>query len=100
MDSFDQCWANLLTKLRPISRMYAWSAAGRAHSSFGIIAVKSSGVSVKTGKGLRFVPRKDFETIFPLWPDYKNGKVLRHELRDSCRNTVYVISILYWLELQ
>jgi hypothetical protein len=81
-------------------RMFAWSQAGRARSHFGIVEVKPSGITVKTNKGLRRVPRKDFEIIFPLWPDYKTGKVRRHELRDFSHNTVYVLGIFHWLELQ
>jgi hypothetical protein len=100
MGPFDQCWADILAKLRPMPEMYAWSQAGRAHSHFGIVEVKPSGVTVETGKGLRLVPRKDFEVIFPLWPGYRSGKVQRHELRDLCQNTVYVLGVFHWLELQ
>lgn len=100
MSSFDKCWADILAKLRPMPEMYAWSQAGRARSHFGIVEAKSGGVTVKTSKGLRQVPRRDFEVIFPLWPGFKDGKVKRHELRDLCQNTVYVLGIFHWLELQ
>jgi hypothetical protein len=100
MDSFDKCWENILATLRPMPEMYAWSQAGRARSHFGIVEVKPSGVTVETSKGLRRVPRKDFEIIFPLWPDFRNGKVQRHKLRDLSRNTVYILGIFHWLELQ
>jgi len=80
-------------------KMYSWSAAGRATSTFGVSEVTRNGVTVKTAKGLRFVPRKDFEMIYPMWPDYKNGKVQRHKL-SFCVNSTYVVSILHWLELQ
>jgi hypothetical protein len=100
MTLFDRCWGNLCTKLRPIAKMYGWSAAGKARSTFGINEVTPSGINVKTSKGLRFVPRTDFEMIFPWWPDYKNDKVQRQELRNICVNSTYVISIFLWLELQ
>jgi hypothetical protein len=74
MDSFDKCWQDILTMLRPMPEMYAWQA-GRARSYFGIVEVGPGGVTVKTSKGLRRVPRKAFEIVFPLLPDFKNGKV-------------------------
>lgn len=99
MDSFDSYWENILAKLRPMPEMSAWSQAGRARSHFGIAEVGPSGVTVRTSKGVRHVPRKDFEIIFPLWPDYKKGNVQRHKLRDLSQNTVYVLGIFHWLEL-
>ena len=80
--------------------MYAWSRAGKARTHFGIIEVKPSGITVETSKGSRFVPRRDFATIFQLWPEYKNGNVSRQKLRDISQNTVYVLGIFHWLELQ
>ena len=100
MDSFDQCWRNILAKLRPMPEMYAWSKAGRAHTHFAIVEVEPGGITVRTSKSLRRVPRRDFEVIFPLWPGFKDGKVQRNELRDLCQNTVYVLGIFHWLELQ
>ncbi len=99
LESFDQCWKELCSNLRPMPKMYSWSAAGRATGSFGVSEVTQGGVTVKTSKGLRFVPRKDFEMIFPFWPDYRNHKIQRHKL-SFCVNSTYVVSILHWLELQ
>jgi len=82
-------------------RMYAWSKAGRAKTYFGIHRVTGEGIEVKTEKGtIRFVPRSDFEKVFSLWADYKEGKVLRKELRSLVVNSVYVLGVLHWLELQ
>ncbi len=82
-------------------KMYAWSRDGRAKTVFGISEVTTAGVVVTTEKGsVRFVPRGDFEKIFSLWPDFKEGKVRRKTLRDLVFNSVYVLGILHWLELQ
>jgi hypothetical protein len=99
MGSFDMCWQSILSNVRPMPRMSAWSYAGRARRHFGIVDVQPSSITVKTSEGLRRVPRRDFEVIFPLWPGYKDGKVQRRELRDICQNTVYVLGIFHWLEL-
>ena len=97
--SFDQCWKQIGAALRPMPKMYTWSAAGRAHGHFCISGVTQEGVTVKTFKGLRFVPREDFESLFVLWPDYKSGAVQRHKL-SFCVNSTYVVSIFHWLEQQ
>ena len=99
--SFRQCWNQICANLRPIPKMYSWSVAGRAKSSFCIFEVARDGITVKTAQDTRrFVPRRDFESIYDRWTDYKNGKIKRHELRDLSVHSTYVVSVLHWLELQ
>jgi hypothetical protein len=100
VDSFDKYWERIVVTLRPMDEMHAWSREGRARSRFGIVEVKGGGVTVRTGNGLRSVPRKDFEVIFRLWRDYKKGKVQRQELRELSQNTTYVLGIFHWIESQ
>lgn len=94
-----KCWVEITNLLIPMPRLYHWSAAGRAKGSSEIVEVKATGVMVGASRGTRFVPRRDFEAILPLWPDYRDGKVQRHKL-SFCVNSTYVISIFHWLEQQ
>ena len=98
--SFDQCWREICSRLTPKPELNAWSAAGRARGHFGISAVTKEGINVSTSKGPRFVPRRDFELLFPLWPGYRDRKIQRQSLRDMCLNSTYVVSIFHWLEIQ
>lgn len=97
--SFGECWNTICKKLSPRPRLYCWSAAGRAHGSFAVTQTGQEGITVRTDKGPRFVPRRDFESLFPYWPEYKDGKIQRHKLNFNV-NTTYVLSVLHWLELQ
>jgi len=97
--TFDQCWKEIKNRLLPMPRLYHWSAAGRAKDFSKIVEVGVTGVVVGTSKGTRSVPRSDFEAIFPLWPNYRDGKLQRHML-SFCVNSTYVISIFHWLEQQ
>lgn len=97
--SFEECWDAICRRLFPKPRLYCWSAAGRAKGFFGVTLIGHEGITVRTGKGLRFVPRRDFEALFPLWLDYKAGMIPRVKL-NFIVNTTYVLSIFHWLELQ
>lgn len=81
--------------------LYAWSAAGNASGFFGVARVAAEGITVQPSTGnSRLVRRTDFESIFPLWAGYRDGKVQRQALRDRSRNSTYIVSILHWLEIQ
>src|SRR5437016_11126003 len=101
LTSFDRCWRDICANLRPMQIMFSWSAEERrARNSFGISKVAKEGITVSIGKATRFIPRRDFENIFPFYAGYKNHKVERMQLRDITVNSPYVISVLRWLELQ
>lgn len=97
--SFQKCWDEITARLSSVPKLHHWSAAGRAKGAFAVSDIGPDGIVVKTSKGLRFVPRKDFESIFPLWPTYRDQKLQRHKL-SFCVNSTYVISVFHWLELQ
>jgi len=97
--SFEQCWNAINANLSPKPKLHCWSAAGRAKGHFEVTKVGREGIFVQTKYEPRFVPRRDFEKLFPIWPDYKDGKVQRHQL-NYVVNTTYVLSIFHWLELQ
>jgi hypothetical protein len=79
-----------------MSELYAWSSAGRAKGFFGISEVRREGVTVQTTTGnYRFVPRQEFESLFPLWSEYRSGAIQRHTLRELSVNCSYVISIFH-----
>lgn len=40
------------------------------------------------------VPQQDFEYVYTNWDAYLAGDMTRHELRDNCWNTRYVIDVL------
>lgn len=46
------------------------------------------------------VPQQDFEYVYTNWDAYLAGDMTRHELRDNCRNTRYVIDVLRHLSEQ
>jgi hypothetical protein len=97
--SFERCWQEIVSRLSP-RRLYAWSAAGGARSSFGVTKVGADGIAVLTSKGMRYIPRKDFESVFEIWEEYVHRRVQRQSVRDLSVNSTYVISVLHWLEIQ
>jgi hypothetical protein len=99
LDSLDSTWDVICSLLTPRPALYHWSAAGRANGYFAVTYVDRSGIGVLTSKGSRFVPRRDFLTLFPLWNDYCEKKILRHQLNFNV-NTTYVLSTFHWLTLQ
>jgi hypothetical protein len=88
LTSFDQCWHEISVKLTPKLRLNNWSAAEGAEGSFKIAGVTDQGVTVRTGKGSeRLVSRKDFSSIFEVWPDCRDGSLQRHKLRSISVNS-------------
>jgi hypothetical protein len=97
--SFNECWAAICRLLTPRPELYHWSEAGRASGSSAISSVGWEGIGVITAKKSRFVPRRDFERLYPYWEDYSHGQIHRSRL-NFCVNTTYVLSIFHWLTLQ
>jgi len=60
--------------------------------------LQSISVDAPNAMAMQVVPRKDFETIWKIWIDYKSQKVKRYELGDMTRFSKYIISIFHWLE--
>jgi len=58
----------------------------------------SISVDAPNAMAMQVVPRKDFETIWKIWIDYKSQKVKRYELGDMTRFSKYIISIFHWFE--
>jgi len=96
--TFSQYWTAIQTKLKAGQPMPSWSVAKRATSTFHILKVDSEGVIVAPQDGdPRRVPKRDFERVFEVWPDYKAKKVQRHELGFTQHST-YIITLLHWVE--
>ncbi|MBN1370422.1 MAG: hypothetical protein JW987_00565 [Anaerolineaceae bacterium] len=99
--SFDETWGELQKRLKPGEFIPNWTAhKGYKGDAMKIAQVHQDEVVVDspTAKTLQHVSRQEFETIWPLWPDYKALRVQRQEIRDLTRSSRYIINILHWLE--
>src|SRR5271167_1390599 len=95
--TFNGCWGAICADLTPRPKLYCWTAVGRTSGYFRVERVGYDGVTVETKHGPRYVPRKDFQKLFVLWPDYRDGKIQRYKL-NFVVNTTYVLAIFHWLE--
>src|SRR5262249_3751151 len=99
--SFQQCWASLRAAVHAGMTIPPWSAKGGSKTPVKILEVGDGSIDVEAGNGTaRKVPRADFERIFEVWPQYKVGERNRKNLQEITFNSVYVISVLHWLETQ
>jgi hypothetical protein len=55
-------------------------------------------VQAPKAKSALHVPRKEFEKIWEIWPEYKAERITRQEITDLTFYSKYIISILHWLE--
>jgi hypothetical protein len=101
--SFTEVWSDIRRRLRVDTIIRNWSVHGYTGKTFDILSVDNTVIRVSSprmqdkGKGL-LVSRGEFESFFPLWPDYKGGRVQRKDLTAVSQRTTYVISILHWQE--
>ncbi len=94
-------WADLLQSATIGQTIGNWSAEkGDLSRWFTIEGVEENRIVV-AGAGLtkpRSVYQADFEKVARLWPEYKQRRVPRQEVRNESRNSTYIISLLHWLE--
>jgi hypothetical protein len=76
-------------------------ASGDLDSSFNVVGVYPDRIEV-TSAGIQGAPRKiarsEFERVARLWPKYRQGGVQRQSLRDTSKNSTYIITLLHWLD--
>jgi hypothetical protein len=100
-NDFDHIWDLLQIKLRPQTVIRNWTALkGYLGDTMTIVAVNADSIEVNApkAKNILVVPITDFETLWEVWPQYKNHRVQRQEIRDMTFYSKYIISILRWLE--
>lgn len=102
-NDFDHIWDLLQHKLRPQTVIRNWTALkGYLGDTMTIVAVNTDSIEVNApkAKSILVVPITDFETLWEVWPQYKNHRVQRQEIRDITFYSKYIISILRWLETE
>lgn len=55
-------------------------------------------VHAPKAKNLQHVSKADFEIVWEVWDEYKNGRYQGQDMRDLMMYSKYIISILHWLE--
>lgn len=99
--SFEETWTLIRRKCYSGLQIPNWTQArGNLGDTMVINAVSDTAISFDAprAKNIQHAPRKDFETLWNIWPDYLSGKVKRYEIRDLTRFSKYIISTLHWLE--
>ncbi len=99
---FDSVWTKLQSILQPHTVIPNWTADhGYFHGSMIIIDVDDDFIKVKSpnAQELQHVRKQDFEAIWKIWAEYKNGKYRRGNMTELTRYSKYVISIFHWLEM-
>jgi hypothetical protein len=99
--SFDLVWQYLQSHLRPGMVIKNWTVfSGYLGKDLTIVHLSLSEISVDTpnAKTTQHIPRDDFEAVWEVWADYKNGIVLRKDIREFTRFSKYIISTLHWYE--
>lgn len=99
--SFEDIWQRIQRQLRPHTVVRNWTALkGYLGDTMTIVAVNEESIEVNAPKARNalVVPKTDFESLWEVWPHYKNHRVQRQEIRDMTFFSKYIISIYHWLE--
>lgn len=94
-------WDAVQQKVRAGLQVQHWSKdSGDLDGRFKVEEVLTGRleISSKQIRGRRRIRRADFEAVAAEWPAYVAGRTLRRHLRDSSRNSTYIISLLHWLD--
>lgn len=98
---FELVWAKLQSKLKPRLSIPNWTIDhGFFRGSMTILEIDDAFVKVDSpnAKHIQNVRKQDFEEVWGIWTDYKNGKFRRGNMTELTRYSKYVISIFHWLE--
>lgn len=65
-----------------------------------IVKIRENYIEVEPPRAMnvQVVSKKDFESVWEVWTDYKTQKVKREELKPMTRYSKYIISIYNWYE--
>lgn len=101
MASFETVWKYIQVNLKPGSEIKNWTAfKGFLGDSMTIGGIRGNYIEVEAPKAENIlnVSKKDFESVWEVWSDYKSQKVKRMELTPITRFSKYIISIFHWYE--
>ncbi len=101
MTTFESVWSWLQGNLKPGQAVKNWTAyRGYLGDTMKIAGVRSGYIEVDApnASSIQVISKEDFEKVWEVWSDYKNGKIRRYEIRDITRFSKYIISILNWFE--
>ena len=101
MDKFENIWNFLQRRMKSGTVVSNWTAYnGYLGDNMTVVNISNNAIEVKApkAKNIQNVPKKDFQKVWAIWSDYKNGKIKRHELRDITRFSKCIISIFRWYE--
>lgn len=99
--SFDEMWKKLQTNLKPGLTLGNWTyLKGYLGDTMRVEEVDKVEIVVHSpkAKNLQHVSKADFEIIWEVRDEYKNGRYHRQDMRDLTMYSKYIISILHWLE--
>jgi hypothetical protein len=94
---FEALWSRIQATLHPGTLISNWTVDG---DNVGV-PFKIDGVCaeyVRIDSPLQTIPKKDFEDVWKVWIDYRNGVTPRSKVRDITRFSKYIISILHFVE--
>lgn len=101
MENFDHVWEKIHQKVQPGSHIPDWTALkGYLGKTIEVISLSENGVRVRAlhKKSIVYVPKNDFKIIWNIWSKYLRQEIRRHEIMDMIRTSVYVISILKFVD--
>jgi hypothetical protein len=97
---FEEWWANLPALLPRGTDIRAWSEhSGYTGGTFRFVEIDWDGALVIKSP-LRRISIGDFEMVYKLWPEYRDGIVPRSKINAITVNSTYIIGILHWFDEQ
>jgi hypothetical protein len=99
---FELIWRELRTKLSSRLSIPNWTVNhGYFRGLMTIAEIDDDFVRVDSpnAKHTQTIPKRDFEEVWKIWADYKNGKFRRGDMTELTRYSKYIISIFHWLEM-
>jgi len=101
MMTFDRVSDYLQKHLRTGTTLKNWTAfKGYLGDTMTVVGMRENYIEIDAPNAIcvQSVPKKDFESVWEVWVDYKRQKVKRQELTPMTRFSKYVISILHWYD--
>jgi hypothetical protein len=98
---FEILWKKLQNRLSTHLIIPNWTVdKGYFHGSITIVEFDDDSVRVDSpnAKNTQTIPKSDFEEVWKIWADYKNGKFRRGDIIELTRYSKYIIDIFHWLE--
>lgn len=103
MQTFDEFWEGLTSKLTRGLQLQGWSKEQeQTDLRFTIVEVSSQSIRVFSAgmKMPRNISKADAKNVWTHWPDYCAGKIGRAEMAQVSQNTSYLFGLIKWHEGQ